>query len=88
MGSLKHFNYRYFLDYSGGVFQDFWCHIADIVWMSLNPQNLRKIKANGEMKTDMLLYQDQFAQTFAQLMGYIYKEKHPISPAIKSVSGK
>lgn len=43
-----HFTYRYFLDYSGGVFQDFWCHIADIVWMSLNPQNLRKVTANGE----------------------------------------
>jgi predicted dehydrogenase len=43
-----HFNYRYFLDYSGGVFQDFWCHIADIVWWSLNPQKLRKISANGQ----------------------------------------
>jgi predicted dehydrogenase len=42
-----HFNYRYFLDYSGGVFQDFWCHIADIVWMSINPQKLKKISANG-----------------------------------------
>jgi hypothetical protein len=46
------------------------------------------IAAKGEMKNAMQLYQDQFAQTFAQLMGYIYKEKHPISPAIKSVSGK
>ncbi len=43
-----HFTYRYFLDYSGGVFQDFWCHIADIVWWSLDPQNLRKISAKGE----------------------------------------
>jgi predicted dehydrogenase len=42
-----HFNYRYFLDYSGGVFQDFWCHIADIVWMSLDPQNLKKVSATG-----------------------------------------
>jgi predicted dehydrogenase len=44
----SHFTYRYFLDYSGGVFYDFWCHIADVVWMSLNPQNLRKITARGE----------------------------------------
>lgn len=43
-----HFNYRYFLDYSGGVFQDFWCHIADIVWWSIKPQKLSRIKANGE----------------------------------------
>ncbi len=43
-----HFNYRYFLDYSGGVFQDFWCHIADIVWWAINPQKLTKISANGQ----------------------------------------
>jgi predicted dehydrogenase len=43
-----HFNYRYFLDYSGGVFQDFWCHIADIVWMSIQPKNLTRLKARGE----------------------------------------
>ncbi len=42
-----HFSYRYFLDYSGGVFQDFWCHIADIVWMSIAPKKLKKISANG-----------------------------------------
>lgn len=44
-----HFNYRYFLDYSGGVFQDFWCHIADVVWWSLNPQNLQSVSAKGEV---------------------------------------
>jgi predicted dehydrogenase len=43
-----HFNYRYFMEYSGGVFQDFWCHIADIVWMSINPQKLRMVSANGQ----------------------------------------
>jgi predicted dehydrogenase len=43
-----HFTYRYFLDYSGGVFQDFWCHIADIVWWAIAPKNLTSIKAKGE----------------------------------------
>lgn len=43
-----HVNYRYFLDYSGGVFQDFWCHIADIVWWSINPTGLKRISAKGE----------------------------------------
>ncbi len=43
-----HFTYRYFLDYSGGVFQDFWCHIADIAWWALDPQNLTSISARGE----------------------------------------
>lgn len=43
-----HFTYRYFLDYSGGVFQDFWCHIADIVWWSIHPTGLKSINARGE----------------------------------------
>jgi predicted dehydrogenase len=43
-----HFTYRYFLDYSGGVFADFWCHIADIVYMSLAPKGLKSISARGE----------------------------------------
>lgn len=43
-----HVNYRFFLDYSGGVFQDFWCHIADIVWWSIHPTGLKSISARGE----------------------------------------
>ncbi|CAD5278957.1 MULTISPECIES: Gfo/Idh/MocA family protein [unclassified Imperialibacter] len=43
-----HFTYRYFLDYSGGVFADFWCHIADIVWWSIEPKGLTSVAAKGE----------------------------------------
>jgi predicted dehydrogenase len=43
-----HFTYRYFLDYSGGVFADFWCHIADIMFWSLEPQHLKTVSAKGE----------------------------------------
>jgi predicted dehydrogenase len=46
-----HFNYRYFLDYSGGVFADFWCHISDIVWWAIQPKGLTSVSAKGE-KTD------------------------------------
>lgn len=46
-----HINYRYFLDYSGGIFADFWCHIADVVWWSVQPKGLKSIVARGE-KTD------------------------------------
>jgi predicted dehydrogenase len=42
-----HFTYRYFLDYSGGVFADFWCHIADVVYWSLDPKGLKKVNARG-----------------------------------------
>jgi predicted dehydrogenase len=46
-----HFTYRYFMDYSGGVFQDFWSHIADIVFWSLEPEGLKTIHARGEAST-------------------------------------
>jgi predicted dehydrogenase len=46
-----HFTYRYFLDYSGGVFADFWCHICDVVWWAVNPTGLKSVVARGE-KTD------------------------------------
>jgi hypothetical protein len=36
----------------------------------------------GELNTEMQLYQQQFAQTFAKLMGYIYKANHPIADEI------
>ena len=43
-----HFSYRYFLDYSGGVFQDFWSHIADIAWWAVEPRGLKTVSARGE----------------------------------------
>ena len=43
-----HFTYRYFLDYSGGVFADFWCHIADVVWWAVQPKGLKSVVARGE----------------------------------------
>jgi hypothetical protein len=46
------------------------------------------IPANGEMRNNIQLYQDQFAQTIAKLLGYTYKANHPISTEIKPVLGK
>jgi len=47
-----HGTYRYFLDYSGGVFADFWCHIADIMFMSIHPKGLSSIESRGERPQD------------------------------------
>lgn len=44
-----HLTYRYFLDYSGGVYADFWCHIADIAWWAAQPKGLRSIDARGDV---------------------------------------
>ncbi len=47
-----HGTYRHFLDYSGGVFADFWCHIADIMYMSVHPKGLYSIESRGERPHD------------------------------------
>lgn len=48
-----HFTYRYFLDYSGGMFADFWCHIADVAFWALRPKGLHTISARGEAPKDI-----------------------------------
>lgn len=48
----SHGTFRYFFDYSGGVFADFWCHIADILFMSLQPKELFSIESRGEIPYD------------------------------------
>ena len=47
-----HGSFRHFFEYSGGVFADFWCHIADIMFMALSPKGLHSIDARGEIPTD------------------------------------
>jgi len=47
-----HGTYRHFFDYSGGVFADFWCHIADIMFMSVHPRGLYSIESRGERPSD------------------------------------
>jgi hypothetical protein len=42
----------------------------------------------GEIKSEVQLYQKQFAQTIARLMGYTYKANHPIAEEIKTVIKK
>jgi len=42
-----HFNFRYFWDYSGGMFADFWCHISDIAYWALDLKAPRTIAAVG-----------------------------------------
>ena len=39
----------------------------------------------GELRSDMQLYQEQFAQTIAKMMGYTYKAGHPVANEIRYV---
>jgi predicted dehydrogenase len=43
----SHFQFRYFWDYSGGMFIDFWCHITDVVYWALDLKAPRFVSASG-----------------------------------------
>jgi hypothetical protein len=43
------------------------------------------IAAKGEIKTPMQLYQKQFAQTMASLLGFTFKAEHPIGERIDAI---
>jgi len=55
------------------------------IWFAAMGPN---ISPSGEQKNNIQLFQDQFAQTIAKLLGLTYKASHPISPEIKSVIKK
>ncbi len=58
---------------------------ADQIWFAVMGPNT---PAKGEMKTEMQLYQKQFAQSMAKLMGYTFNAEHPIADEIKTVLNK
>ncbi len=43
----SHFTFRYFWDYSGGMFIDFWCHYADVAYWAMDLQAPKTISASG-----------------------------------------
>lgn len=43
----SHRTFRYFWDYSGGVFIDFWCHITDVVYWALDLKAPKSVSGAG-----------------------------------------
>ena len=43
----SHRNFRYFWDYSGGIFIDFWCHITDVVFWAMDLKAPESVDAVG-----------------------------------------
>jgi predicted dehydrogenase len=43
----SHYSFRYFWDYSGGVFIDFWCHITDVAVWALDLKGPKSVAAIG-----------------------------------------
>ncbi|MWB96535.1 phosphoglyceromutase [Flavobacterium sp. GA093] len=58
---------------------------ASEIWFAvIGPQ----IAPKGEIKTATQLYQKQFAQTIAKIMGYTFTAEHPVASEIKEVFEK
>jgi len=49
------------------------------IWFAVMGPNT---PVRGELKIEMQLYQEQFAQTFANLLGYTFKATHPVAEPI------
>ena len=43
----SHLNFRYFWDYSGGIFIDFWAHITDVAYWALNLTAPKSVSSIG-----------------------------------------
>ncbi|HJW16171.1 MAG TPA: sulfatase-like hydrolase/transferase [Flavisolibacter sp.] len=46
------------------------------------------VSPQGEVTTETQLFQQQFAQTIAELLGFTFKTGHPVAPAISGVAGR
>jgi len=55
---------------------------SDEIWFAvMGPQ----VIAKGEIKSQIQLYQKQYAQTFAQLLGLTFKCEHPVADGFKDI---
>jgi len=54
----SHRSFRYFWDYSGGIFIDFWCHYTDVVYWALGLKAPKSVSAAGGR-----FFQDDNAET-------------------------
>ncbi|MNQ39348.1 Metalloenzyme superfamily protein [compost metagenome] len=57
---------------------------SEIWFAAMGPE----IAPKGEIKTNSQLYQKQFAQTIAKIMGYNFKTDHPVETEIKEIFEK
>ncbi|MBN1417772.1 MAG: Gfo/Idh/MocA family oxidoreductase [Planctomycetes bacterium] len=66
-----HFRFRYFWDYSGGTYADFWCHICDIVFWALAPKaGPSTIEARGEPNTEGMAETHKWIDVDFQFPGF------------------
>ena len=68
----------------GDEWTNHWTDVAgaDEIWFALLAPDL---PAKGELKTSMQLYQQQLAQTMANLLGVQFKPQHPVAEGLLKV---
>lgn len=63
----------------------FWATRSGETWLlALGPDT----PADGEMKAKMQIYQDQFAQTMANLLGFKFEANHPVGEPIQTINSR
>lgn len=80
-----HFKFRYYQDYSFGMYADFWCHISDIVFWSLELGAPTSVAARGELQTKGMADTPKWIDLDIQFPGlkFFWTTKRP-----KAVPGK
>jgi len=56
-------------------------HSDETYFLAIGPG----IPAKGEIKTPAQIYQEQYAQTIAALLGFHFTANHPVAPAITGI---
>jgi predicted dehydrogenase len=77
-----HHRFRYYQDYSFGVYADFWCHISDIAFWSLGLGAPSRIEARGELQTKGMADTPRWIDVdvaFPQIK-YLWRSKRPAAP--------
>ncbi|UCH36234.1 MAG: Gfo/Idh/MocA family oxidoreductase, partial [Armatimonadota bacterium] len=59
-GAVCPYNFRFYWDYSGGTFADFWCHVADLPFWALNPGAPLTVSASGDDPLDHMVTAPDF----------------------------
>ncbi|NQT52817.1 Gfo/Idh/MocA family oxidoreductase, partial [bacterium] len=68
-----HFKFRYYQDYSFGMYADFWCHISDIVFWALELGAPTSVVARGELQKAGVAHTPKWIDVDVEFPGLEYR---------------
>ena len=82
------FSFRYFWDFSAGVFGDFWCHVADLPYWALDLGPPRTVMASGSDCLESLGTTPAFMEAELELEGGVKLYWHSRPPEVPGAQGR